>query len=80
MNEPRRQKPRAPAKAGAHHRAAENGTNRRWVPAFAGTHVPITSPKVAMRPAYAGMPLIDFTSMKSLRPNSPPSRPLPDAL
>ena len=28
----------------------------------------------------AGMPLIDFTSMKSLRPNTPPSRPLPDAL
>src|SRR3546814_10136481 len=29
---------------------------------------------------YPGMPLIDFTSMKSLRPNTPPSRPLPDAL
>ena len=32
------------------------------------------------RSAYAGMPLIALTSIKSLRPNSPPSRPLPDAL
>jgi hypothetical protein len=29
---------------------------------------------------YAGMPLIALTSMKSLSPNNPPSRPLPDAL
>jgi len=42
---------------------------------------PMTVPPAAQYlPSYAGMPLIDFTSMKSLRPNTPPSRPLPDAL